>query len=71
MQIFNPVNIYRRNKHRYCEIARELTLRDEWKVGRVIARPYVGRKKDEFLKYLKDDDLLLITADHGNDPAHG
>ena len=26
-----------------CEIARELTLKDEWKVGRVIARPYVGR----------------------------
>ena len=28
--------------YRYCEIARELTLRDEWKVGRVIARPFVG-----------------------------
>ena len=26
-----------------CEIARELTLKDEWKVGRIIARPYVGR----------------------------
>ena len=26
-----------------CEIARELTLRDEWKVGRIIARPYVGK----------------------------
>ena len=25
-----------------CEIARELTLKDEWKVGRIIARPYVG-----------------------------
>lgn len=32
----------------YCEIARELTMKDEWKVGRVIARPYVGRKKGEF-----------------------
>lgn len=31
--------------YRCCEIARELTLREEWKVGRVIARPYVGRKK--------------------------
>ncbi len=31
--------------YRCCEIARELTLRDEWKVGRVIARPYVGKKK--------------------------
>lgn len=34
--------------YRYCEIARELTMRDEWKVGRVIARPYVGKKKGEF-----------------------
>ncbi len=25
-----------------CSIARELTLKEEWKVGRVIARPYVG-----------------------------
>lgn len=31
-----------------CEIARELTMRDEWKVGRVIARPYVGKKRGEF-----------------------
>lgn len=25
-----------------CKIARELTLRDEYKVGRIIARPYIG-----------------------------
>ena len=25
--------------YRCCEIARELTLKDEWKVGRIIARP--------------------------------
>ncbi len=34
--------------YHYCEIARELTMKDEWKVGRVIARPYVGMKKGEF-----------------------
>ncbi len=34
--------------YRCCEIARELTMRDEWKVGRVIARPYLGRKRGEF-----------------------
>ncbi len=28
--------------YRDCEIARELTLKDEWKVGRIIARPYIG-----------------------------
>ena len=127
--------------YRCCEIARELTLKDEWRVGRVIARPYVGKKKGEFkrtsnrhdyalkptgktaldalkekgydvisvgkirdifinlvdfdalwghrrnpegyakevenfdvklgelLQDLKEDDLLMITADHGNDPT--
>lgn len=29
-----------------CEIARELTLKDEWKVGRIIARPYIGTAGD-------------------------
>ncbi len=36
--------------YRCCEIARELTMRDDWKVGRVIARPYVGKKKGEFVR---------------------
>ena len=34
--------------YRCCEIARELTMRDEWRVGRVIARPYLGKKRGEF-----------------------
>ncbi|MBR6689986.1 MAG: phosphopentomutase [Bacilli bacterium] len=28
--------------YKICEIARELTLKEEWKVGRIIARPYIG-----------------------------
>ena len=28
--------------YKYCEIARELTMKDEWKVGRVIARPFTA-----------------------------
>ena len=36
--------------YHYCGIARELTMKDEWKVGRVIARPYVGKKKGEFVR---------------------
>lgn len=123
--------------YRCCEIAREITMKDEWKVGRVIARPYVGKifdifdgegltrsnkskssvhgmeqtieiakkefkglcyvnlvdfdalwghrrdvkgyagelekfdeKLGEFLELLKEDDLLIITADHRNDPTH-
>lgn len=47
------------NLYRYCEIARELTLRDEWKVGRVIARPYIGRKKGEFKRTSNRHDYAL------------
>ena len=45
--------------YRYCEIARELTMRDEWKVGRVIARPYIGRKKGEFKRTSNRHDYAL------------
>lgn len=45
--------------YRCCEIARELTMRDEWKVGRVIARPYVGRKKGEFRRTSNRHDYAL------------
>ena len=36
------------NLYRCCEIAREITMKDEWRVGRVIARPYVGRNGANF-----------------------
>jgi phosphopentomutase len=45
--------------YRCCEIARELTLRDEWKVGRVIARPYVGKKLGEFRRTSNRHDYAL------------
>ena len=45
--------------YRYCEIARELTLKDEWKVGRVIARPYVGLKKGEFQRTANRHDYAV------------
>lgn len=45
--------------YRCCEIARELTMRDEWKVGRVIARPYVGRKRGEFKRTSNRHDYAL------------
>lgn len=45
--------------YEYCEIARQLTMRDEWKVGRVIARPYVGRKKGEFVRTSNRHDYAL------------
>lgn len=45
--------------YRYCEIARELTMRKEWRVGRVIARPYVGKKKGEFKRTANRHDYAL------------
>lgn len=47
------------NLYRYCEIARELTMKDEWKVGRVIARPYTGQKKGEFKRTANRHDYAL------------
>lgn len=45
--------------YRCCEIAREITMKDEWKVGRVIARPYVGKKKGEFKRISNRHDYAL------------
>lgn len=45
--------------YHYCEIARELTMRDEWRVGRVIARPYVGKKRGEFKRTSNRHDYAL------------
>ena len=45
--------------YRCCEIAREITMRDEWKVGRVIARPYVGKRKGEFKRTSNRHDYAL------------
>ncbi len=47
------------NLYRCCEIARELTMKEEWRVGRVIARPYVGKKKGEFKRTSNRHDYAL------------
>ena len=45
--------------YRCCRIAREITMKDEWKVGRVIPRPYVGKKKGEFKRTSNRHDYAL------------
>lgn len=45
--------------YRCCEIARELTLREQWKVGRVIARPYIGKRRGEFERTSNRHDYAL------------
>ncbi len=47
--------------YHYCEIARELTMRDEWRVGRVIARPYVGKKKRRVCQNQQPQGLCVET----------
>ena len=47
------------NLYRCCEIARELTMKEEWRVGRVIARPYIGKKKGEFKRTSNRRDYAL------------
>ncbi len=47
------------NLYRCCEIARKITLKDEWRVGRVIARPYVGKKRGEFKRTSNRRDYAL------------
>lgn len=47
------------NLYKYCEIARELTMRDEWRVGRVIARPYIGEGVGSYKRTSNRHDYAL------------
>ncbi len=44
-----------------CQIARELTLQDKWKVGRVIARPFIGTPGN-FIRTANRHDYALNPA---------
>ena len=62
--------------HQYCERIRELTLKDEWRVGRVIARPFTGTpgkykfihscRKDYSLKPPKKSNLNDLVKESYN-----
>lgn len=45
--------------YRCCEIAREICMKPEWMVGRVIARPYVGKTPETFKRTSNRHDLAL------------
>lgn len=60
--------------YRCCEIARELCLDERYRVGRVIARPFLGTNKDNFKRTPNRHDYALkppvatdmdILKDHG------
>ncbi|HKL61014.1 MAG TPA: phosphopentomutase [Acholeplasma sp.] len=46
-------------QYRICEIAREITMKEEWKVARVIARPFLGKDKHSFLRTPNRHDYAL------------
>ena len=45
--------------YQFCEIARELTMDERWRVGRVIARPYIGERAGEFKRTSNRRDYAL------------
>lgn len=45
--------------YRVCEKIREITLVPEWRVGRIIARPYVGTSSDNFERTSNRHDYTL------------
>ena len=45
--------------YRCCEIAREITMKPEWKVGRIIARPFIGDKAGSFKRTSNRHDYAL------------
>ncbi len=52
-----------KEQYRICEIAREITMKPEWKVGRVIARPFIGNSKDDFQRTPNRHDYALKPFD--------
>lgn len=48
--------------YRACEIAREICMKEEYLVGRVIARPYVGTSKENFKRTSDRHDYALSPS---------
>ena len=45
--------------YKMCEIAREVTSRDEYKLGRIIARPFIGESAETFKRTPRRHDYAL------------
>lgn len=61
-----------KEQYRISEIARNITLKPEWRVGRVITRPFIGSNKDNFTRTSNRADYALspngkTTLDFLND----
>lgn len=49
--------------YRVCKIAREICLDEKYKVGRIIARPFIGENKDSFIRTPNRHDYALSPSD--------
>ena len=50
--------------YRDCEIAREITLKNEWRVGRIIARPYKYLGNNEYKRTTNRHDYALNPTEY-------
>lgn len=50
--------------YRCCNIAREITMKPEWLVGRVIARPFLGTNKDNFTRTSNRHDYAVAPSSY-------
>ena len=48
--------------YRCCHIAREICMKPEWMVGRIIARPFVGDNKDNFKRTANRHDYAVSPS---------
>ena len=49
--------------YRVCKIAREICMKDEYKVGRVIARPFIGENSLDFKRTANRHDLPYLQQE--------
>ena len=49
--------------YRCCKIARELCMNPKWKVGRIIARPFIGESANEFVRTSNRHDYAINPPD--------
>lgn len=48
--------------YRCCDIAREICMKPEWMVGRIIARPFIGEDKNTFKRTPNRHDIALSPS---------
>jgi len=55
----DPKYVGLENLYEACEIARKMTLEGDWKLGRIIARPFIGESTGNFVRTANRHDYAL------------